>query len=151
MNSTQVEYIVLFTFCSLVVGAIVVESRWLTERGVMSKGRATAFAIVTNLIGFGAGLFLTFAFGMILLMVLAGPEGTGLRGQTSEATYLSLLTAAAISPLIVLVLAKRISLVAFIPLSDSGGWKLACVSALLVFLSVMLPPVALIYFFASLR
>src|SRR5688572_16853834 len=108
MSQISFEWIVLLVFVLLFVGAIVGEILWLVRKGWASTGKAIAYVLITDLLGFGLGSIVILIIFFIAFMMVMGPAGMG--STAPDAAYWVLLMLAIIIPPVLLILSKRIFL-----------------------------------------
>ena len=148
MAGTFIEFAALFLFIILFVGVILAEVQWLIRKGWATSGRALAFVLLTDLLGFFVGGGVVFvAFGAMFMMVM-GPAGRG--STVPEAAYWVITALAVIVPPILLFFLKRGFLLIFKMRSGGPAWVFSLVSSLAVPLIVLVPPSALLYLVVTL-
>ena len=143
MSGIDVEWIVILAFVLLFAGAIVAEIVWLARNGPASTGRAVAYVLLTDFLGFGIGSLVLLIIFFIMFMMIMGPAGTG--SNVPEAAYWAGLVIAIIVPPVLLIACKRIFLSLFKIRAGKPAWIYAVVSSLLLLLAVLVPP-PLIYY-----
>lgn len=69
MSGQTKEWLVFFVFLFLAVGLTFAETIWLKRKGWTNFGKAFAFAVATNVVGFFVGFFVMFVvLGVILAL-----------------------------------------------------------------------------------
>ena len=68
MSAKAYEYFVFFDFIFLTAVLTLVEALWIYKAQWASFGKALAFAVVTNFIGYCAGFLVLFVAALIILM-----------------------------------------------------------------------------------
>lgn len=139
----MLQYIPLLLFLILVAAAMIVEARWLSAKGWARDGKAWMFVIATDLIGFGIGLFVSFAIFGIMLMMVFGPSGMG--SGLSEVSYVVLLIIALLAPAVVLFFVKRIFLLFFSMRDGKEAWLFSLAASFAATVFVALPPPVVLY------
>lgn len=148
MAGTIVEWAAFFLFILLFVGVVFAEAQWLIRKGWATSGRALAFVLLTDVLGFFLGGGVVFvAFGAMFMMVM-GPAGRG--SDVPEAVYWVMTALAIIVPPILLFFLKRLFLLIFKIRSGGQAWVFSLVSSLAVLLIVLVPPPALLYLVVTL-
>lgn len=148
MAGSTIEWLVFFLFVVLFVVSVAAEIFWLVKNGWSTGGRATAFVLITDIIGFCIGGLIALIAFFVMFMMVMGPAGTG--GSSPEAAYWLVTAIAVIVPPILLILLKRIFLLIFQIGVGKAAWMFSIVSSLLVLIVVLIPPPAVFYLIAKL-
>lgn len=122
----------------LFVGAIVAEIMWIVRKGWATAGRATAFVLITDIVGFVAGTVIVMTIFMIAFMMVMGPAGRG--SDAPDAAYVACIIAAIIIPPILIIGLKRLFLFILKIGTGSAGWVYSIAVSLLKILIVLAPP-----------
>jgi hypothetical protein len=139
----MVEWIALLLLLLLFVCAVLVEIRWLVRNGWATSGRATAFVLVTDLLGFAFGTFIVLTVFFVMFMMVMGPAGQG--SNVPESAYIANLIVAIILPPLVLILFKRLFLWVFKIQSGKPAWLYSIAASLAVLAVTLLPPPIVYY------
>lgn len=145
MSGQTKEWLVFFVFLFLAVGLTFIEAIWLNRKGWTNFGKAFAFAVATNVIGFFVGFFVMFVvFGVILAMAW---DGSLQEQPLGDAGIIAAILFGVLFFPIFLALCKRL----FLKILKIQTGKQASIfsfagSFLIVFLSLGVP-VLLIYLF----
>jgi len=145
MSFATKESIAFLMFAGLFAGVIVAEVLWLVRQGWATNGRAVAFVLVTDLLSFCVAAFFSFLFGLLMLMLVLGPQGAG-PTQGSEPAMWTVLIAALLFPPIGLFFIKRAFLAIFGLSRGRTAWFYSAAVALLILAVVLVPPSLFVYF-----
>jgi hypothetical protein len=143
MSEIAAELTALLSCLLLLVGVVIAEALWLVRKGWASSGRAIAYALTTDLLGFGIGSFVVLAIFMIMLMLVFGPAGRG--SEVPESVYLVTSLIAIVVPPMFLALLKRLFLSVLKIKFGNAAWTYCVVSSFLTILVVLVPPPLLYY------
>ena len=123
------------------LGANVVEVLWLRAKQWGTTGTATGFAAVTNLVGFGIGLFISIvAFGIVMVAPLVQNPF-----MANEIVGVVLLIVGLVIPPIILFISKRIMLGLLKMRTGAAAWAFSIITALLIYVITFVPSFLFIY------
>lgn len=143
MSSTGIEWIAPVLFLLLLVCSVVAEIIWLVRKSWAESGKAIAYVMVSDLLGFGLGAGVVFAVFMALFMMTMGPAGRG--GTAPEGAYWIVSIAGLIIPPILLFVFKRIFLAVFKIRTGKDAWLYSLAVTFITFLVVFIPPPVLFF------
>ena len=124
-------------------GANVAEVLWLRAKQWGTTGTATGFAAVTNLVGFGIGLFISiFAFSIVMVASLDSVQNPFM---ANEIVGVVLLIIGLVIPPIILFISKRIMLGLLKMRTGAAAWAFSIITALLIYVITFVPFFLLIY------
>ena len=124
-------------------GANVAEVLWLRARQWGTTGTATGFAAVTNLVGFGIGLFISiFAFSIVMVASLDSVQNPFM---ANEIVGVVLLIIGLVIPPIILFISKRIMLGLLKMRTGAVAWAFSTITALLIYVITFVPFFLFIY------
>ena len=138
--SNTIEWIVILLFFVLFWAFTAAEALWLSKRGWATLGRASGFAIGSNLIGFFVGTFVVFVTFMLMMMLAFEPTKNA---TTTEVLMWIGVGLSLVFPPIFLLLVKRLLLKLFSMDTGRRAWAFSTVSSfLIVYISVLVPALA---------
>ena len=70
MSGQSKEWLVILVFFLFAFGLTLVEAAWLNRKNWTSFGKALAFSITTNVVGFVAGFFVLFVMSLAIFMLV---------------------------------------------------------------------------------
>jgi len=143
MSSIVIQWIPVILCLLLFVAVVVWEALWLVKKGWATAGRAVAFVLTTDLLGFGIGVLVIVSVFMALMMMVFGPAGTG--STAPDAAYVAVLVLGLIVPPIFLFLSQRLLLSIFSIQAGKAAWLYSLASSALIVLVVFIPPPAVFY------
>ena len=143
MSGTIVEWLAFLLLIFLLVGAVIVEVRWLVSKGWATSSWAVGFVLTTDLVGFCIGGIVALGAFFFMFMLVMGPAGTG--SNAPEAAYLAVSALAIIVPLFLFFVLKRLFLLIFTIGSGRSVWLYSLLSTILILLVVLVPPPLLLY------
>jgi hypothetical protein len=146
MSQVPADWIAFFLFVVLFVLAIAAETMWLIRKGSAASSKAVAFAMITDILGFGIGTGIVLVAFFIMFMMVMGPAGRG--GDAPEIAYVITTIFGLIFPAIILVLLKRIFLAVFSLRSGGPAWTYSLVSTIFFVVVVLVPPTGFFFLFA---
>ncbi len=141
--SDILQWVPFLLFVLLFAAAVVAEVMWLARKGWTTSGRATGYAIITDILAFGIGSLIVLTAFFVMFMMVMGPAGTG--SNVPGAAYLAVTAIGIIAPFILLVLLKRLFLMIFKIQSGRPAWIYSLVGSVLISLVVLLPPPLVFY------
>jgi uncharacterized membrane protein YqaE (UPF0057 family) len=147
MSQIAIQWVPILVFLLLFAGVVIAEVQWLIRKRWATPGRAVAYALVSDLLGFGIGSLIILIVLLIGLMLTFGPAGTG--SNAPESAYWAALIAAIILPPISLFLTKRLFLLIFKIQPEKSAWGYSLVSSILIILVVLVPPPVVFYVLGS--
>lgn len=148
MSETTVEWIALVLFLLLFVAATAAEIWWLVKKRWATSGRAIAYVLVSDLVGFGIGGLICFVIFFVMFMLVMGPAGRG--GNTPEPVYWLLVAVAIILPIGVLIITKALTLMIFKIRSGKAAWVHSLIISILLSLVTLIPAPAFYFLLAYL-
>lgn len=120
------------------------EMFWLSRGDISKRGRSFAFAFVSNILSVSVGFFVSFII-LGVLLALAW-DGSLEKIPSGDTGVWFAVTAAALFPVLLLILSKRI-LFRWLKLTDHFyPWTYSLVASLLFFLVVIGLPFLFVYF-----
>ena len=143
MSVVTLEWLIVFLGMLLFVGVIVADIFWLIKKGWASAGRATAFVLITDIIGCIAGTVIVMTIVLIAFMMVMGPAGTG--SNVPEWAYVLCIILAIIIPPFVLIGLKRLFLRVLKIGIGKSAWLYSIVSSILTIFVVLVPPPLVFY------
>jgi len=143
MSLVALEWLIVLLGLLLFVGVIVADIFWLVRKDWASAGRATAFVLVTDIIGTIVGTVIVMTIVLIAFMMVMGPAGTG--SNVPEWAYVLCIILAVIIPPFVLIGLKRLFLRILSIGTGRSPWLYSIVSSILTILIVLVPPPLIFY------
>lgn len=138
MSLVVIEWLVVLVCLLLFVGAIVADIIWLVKKGWATAGKATAFVLLTDIIGAVVGGLLVGVIFFVGFMMVMGPAGRG--SDAPEWAYILCIILAVIIPPVLLIGLKRLFLFIFKIGSGMSAWVYSVVASVLTILVVLAPP-----------
>lgn len=145
MSKVPIDWIAFFLFVILLIGVMIAEVKWLARKGWAVSGRAVGYVLISDLLGFGIGLFVVLTIFFIMFMMVMGPAGRG--GTAPEYAYWVTTAVAIIFPPVIFILLKRLFLLVFKISSGKPALIYSIVSSVLITLVVLVPPPAVYFLF----
>ncbi len=133
----------MLLFLVLVACAVLFEIRWLVSNGWTESGRASAFVVVTDIIGLLLGTFIVLTVFIVMFMMVMGPAGTG--SNVPDAVYFANALVAIIVPPVLLMLCKRVFLSVFKIKAGKPAWIYSLVASLSILAVTLIPPPVIFY------
>lgn len=144
MSAKIVEWLVVLLFFLFAIGLTFGESFWLYKKNWTNFGKAFAFAIVTNVIGFFAGGFVLFVvFGVLLALAW---DGSLEKMPLGDAGIIAAMVFGILFFPIFLALCKRLFLKIFKIQTGKPAWVFSFVAAFLIGFLALGVPVLVGYF-----
>jgi cbb3-type cytochrome oxidase subunit 3 len=143
MSGIGIDWIATLLFFLLFIAMVIAEILWLIKKGWATSGKATAYVLVTDLLGFGIGTFVIMSVLLAAMIMAFGPAGRG--SNIPEAAYWVTLALGVIVPPIILFFTKRLMLSLFKMQSGKAAWIYSLVSSLLILVVVLVPPPIVFY------
>jgi hypothetical protein len=144
MSSNVVEWLAVTLFFICFFGFSLLESFWLNKKNLVPFPRAFSFSFVTNILSVSVGFFVSFAIFAVLLMLAFG--GTLQELPPNDPRIWTAVTVAALFPLLLLILAKRLMLRLFKLVSVGSPWTFSIAASVAFLLTVSTVPSLFIYF-----
>jgi hypothetical protein len=144
MSGNTKEWIAVALFFVCFAGLTLAEVMWLGWRKWATFGKAAAFSILTNVVGFCFGLFISF----VILSVVIALSWDGSIDQIPAhdvSLWTAVIVAVFITP-VLLLLSKRILLWLLKIRSGLAAWGFAFLTSILIFSLTLGLPVAFLYF-----
>lgn len=135
------DYAAFFTFLFLFAAAAAAEIIWLRRAGWTTFGKAAAYVLLTDVIGFGIGSAVLLAATLVLFMMVMGADGTG--GSSSDMAYIAVIAAAVVAAAAILLLLKRAGLSLFRIRDGRAAWIYSLTVSVIVPLVATVPPALL--------
>jgi len=137
MSSVALEWLIVLLFFLFVFGLTFGEAIWLNKKGWTNFGKAFAFTVTTNVIGFFAGFFVMFV--VIGGMLMFSLDGSLQNNPLGDAGILVLVLFAILFFPVFLALCKRLFL-KILKIQTGKPWTFSFASSfLMAFLSLGVP------------
>ena len=125
----------------------IVEVFWLRAKQWGTTGTAAGFAIVTNFVGFGIGLFISFFVFGVMLAASWDPGHNPFKDNEIVMTVLVII--GTLIPPLFLLLSKRIMLGLLKMRAGWLAWIYSLVTAVLIYVLTVAPAVLFLYLFRA--
>jgi len=146
MSGNLAEWIVIWAFFFIVLGAMFAEAFWLYKKGWAGFGKSFVFSALSNFIGFAIGLFVFFIVMVIFMMFSL--DGTTQRIFDSRAggpAAIAVLIGAILLTPFLLIICKRVLLAALKMQTGKAAWFYALASSVLILIVSLGVPVLIGY------
>jgi hypothetical protein len=145
MANSSADWIAFALFLVLCVVAAVAEVMWLSRNGWTTPGKAVAYVLLTDLLGFVIGLFTFFAAVGVIIMMVFGASGGG--GTAPEGAYWAVCAFGLLFPPLFLLSLKRLFLLILSIRTARSAWLYSLTVTALIVAVVFLPPILLFWAF----
>jgi hypothetical protein len=141
MYGVALEWLFILIFLLFAFGLTFVEAFWLSKKNRANFGKALAFALTTNVVGFFAGFFVLFVvFGLMLMFSL---DGSLQRNPLGEAGIIAAIVFGVLFFPVFLALCKRLFLKILKIQTGRAAWIYSFASSfLIVFIALVVPCLA---------
>ena len=146
MSGNLAEWIIIWAFLFIVLALLFAEAFWLYRKGWASFGRSFVFSALSNLIGFGVGLFVFFI--VMVLFMMFSLDGTTQRifdSRTGGPAAIAILIVATLLTPFLLIICKRVLLAVLKMRSGKAAWLYALLSSILILIVSLGVPVLIGY------
>ena len=144
MSSNTVEWLAVALFFICFFGFSVLESFWLNKKHLIPFPRAFSFSFVTNIFSVSVGFFVSFVIFAVLFMLAW--DGSLQELPPNDLRLWTAVAVAALFPLLLLILAKRLMLYFFKLASAGSPWLFSIAASVVFMLTVSAVPFLFIYF-----
>ena len=144
MSSNTVEWLAVAIFFICFFGFSILESFWLNKNSLIPFPRAFSFSFVTNIFSVSVGFFVSFAIFVVLFMLVL--DGSLQELPPNDLRLWAAIVVAALFPLLLLILAKRLMLHFFKLVSVGSPWLFSIAASVVFMLTVSAVPSLFIYF-----
>lgn len=144
MSGAAKEWLVVLIYFLFVFGLTFVEAIWLNKRNWTNFGKALAFALATNVIGFFAGFSVLFVTGLVIFMFVW--DGAVDKYRHGEAILLAAIVFGVLFFPLFLALCKRVFLKILKIQTGRAAWIFSLVSSFLIVMLSLGVPILLGYF-----
>jgi hypothetical protein len=142
MSGFKQEWVIVIAFFLSFFVVTFAEAKWLSRVTATALTRSFAIAFIPNVFTITVGFFFSaVVFGMIVMFVTNNTPNAGV-GESTVRTGIGL---ALLAPLVILIFAKRVTLVIFRQELNLNPWLYAVAASVLFLVAVLLPTVAVSY------
>jgi hypothetical protein len=142
MSGQSTEWLIVAIFFACFFAFTLAEAGWLSRHGSASYGKAFAFSFATNTFSISVGFFISFVIFAVLLALAW--DGTLGQASPNDARIWAAVVAAALFPMVLLLLAKRLALRLF-KMSVASPWVFSGIASLVFMVLVAGVPVLFLY------
>ncbi len=144
MSSNTVEWLAVAIFFICFFGLTVLEAFWLNKKNLIPFPRVFSFSFVTNILSVSVGFFVSFLIFVVLFMLVF--DGSLQELPPNDLRLWAAVIIAALFPLLLLILAKRLMLHFFKLASVRSPWLFSIAASVVFMLTVSAVPSLFIYF-----
>lgn len=145
MSATTKEWIVIGVFFFFLTMTVIGEITWLVRQHWTTSGRAIAYVLITDVLGFGIACIAWFVLTLLFVMNAFGPAGTGSTPGGEVRMWLLLIVGIVFPPLEIFGI-KRAFLSLLSIQTGRRAWIYSLAITILLLVALLAPPILLIYF-----